>query len=212
MAEGLSLRNLVVRKGAEELVRIDAHVAAGSVLTLMGPSGAGKSSLLSAIIGALPSGLTSDGEVWLNSKNITGLAPERRRIGLLFQDDLLFPHMSVAGNLAFGLAAGGSRTERAAKIAEALEQVGLAGFGDRDPATLSGGQRARVALMRTLLSQPRALLLDEPFSRLDSGLKDQTRQLVFGLIRSKGLPTVLVTHDPQDAKAAGGTVIDLGQK
>ncbi|HRK42615.1 MAG TPA: ATP-binding cassette domain-containing protein, partial [Gemmobacter sp.] len=117
---------------------------------------------------------------------------------------------SVGDNLAFGLAQNiRGRAARAAAIAEALEQAGLSGLERRDPATLSGGQRARVALMRTLLAQPLAVLLDEPFSKLDATLRDEMRAFAFRHIRNRGIPALLVTHDPQDAAAAGGPLISL---
>nr|WP_318010320.1 ATP-binding cassette domain-containing protein [Modicisalibacter tunisiensis] len=141
---------------------------------------------------------------------LDGLPAERRRVGLLFQDPLLFPHLSVGGNLAFGMAPGGRRRERRARVAEALAQAGLAGYADRDPATLSGGQKARVALLRVLLSEPRAMLLDEPFSSLDVALRNGLRRQVVAEIARRGLPALLVTHDPADAEAAGGRVITLG--
>ena len=130
-------------------------------------------------------------------------------MGILFQDDLLFPHLSVGANLAFGLAKGGSAADRQARIEAALDEVGLAGFADRDPATLSGGQKARVALMRMLLSEPCALLLDEPFSRLDAALRAQVREMVFQRAKARQLPVLMVTHDAEDAAAAGGEVIAL---
>jgi putative thiamine transport system ATP-binding protein len=133
--------------------------------------------------------------------------PEKRRVGLLFQDDLLFPHLSVAGNLGFGLKPG---PNRARIIEAALADAGLAGFGQRDPATLSGGQRARVSLLRVLLSEPEALLLDEPFSKLDPALRAQFRNFVFDSARQAGLAVLLVTHDFEDAKAAGGPILRVG--
>ena len=147
----------------------------------------------------------------IGEQALDALPPERRRTGILFQDDLLFPHLSVGGNLAFALPPGvRGRTERRARIERALSDADLAGFADRDPATLSGGQRARVALMRTLLAEPRALLLDEPFGRLDAALRDEIRRFVFDHARSRGLPVLLVTHDEAEAQAAGGPVIRLG--
>ena len=116
----------------------------------------------------------------------------------------------MGANLAFGLAQGGTRAERRAQIDAALAEVGLEGFADRDPETLSGGQRARVALMRMLLSEPKALLLDEPFSGLDAALREQVRALVFDHARARALPVLMVTHDQEDADAAGGEVVRLG--
>jgi putative thiamine transport system ATP-binding protein len=130
----------------------------------------------------------------------------------MFQDDVLFPHLSVGGNLAFAIPPQIKRAERRARIEAALAAADLAGFGHRDPATLSGGQRARVALMRMLLAQPCALLLDEPFSRLDADLRAQIRGFVLDKLRAEGLPALLVTHDAEDARAAGGRVVSpLGQ-
>ncbi|MFN4130266.1 MAG: ATP-binding cassette domain-containing protein, partial [Paracoccaceae bacterium] len=149
-----------------------------------------------------------EGRIILAGRDITALPPHKRRVGLLFQDDVLFPHLSVGANLAFALPpAVKGRMARRAMVDAALDQADLSGFASRDPATLSGGQRARVALMRTLLAQPCALLLDEPFSRLDAGLRAQIRSFVLSRVRDKGLPAVLVTHDAEDARAAGGRVV-----
>ncbi len=186
------------------LVR-DLHldVQPGQILTLMGPSGSGKSSLLAAIAGTLGSvaegaeALRFAGTVRLNGEDITPLPAAQRGIGLLFQDPLLFAHMTVGENLLFAVPPG-PRTQRQAAVQQALDEAGLAAYGERDPATLSGGQRARVALMRALLAQPRALLLDEPFSKLDTTLRDQFRAFVFEHIQARGIPAVLVTHDAAD--------------
>ena len=183
----------------------------GRVAVLMGPSGSGKSSLLAHLCGTLDPAFDAVGRVKLRGVDLDGLPPERRRIGILFQDDLLFPHLSVAENLAFGLPAGlRGRAERREAVERALEDADLGGLGGRDPATLSGGQRARVALMRTLLAEPAALLLDEPFSKLDVALRVRFRALVFDHARRRGLPTLLVTHDPADGAEADGPVIELG--
>jgi len=207
---GLELRDVQVRLGGRELLAVDLTIAPGEIVTLMGPSGSGKSSLLGHICGTLPDAFEVTGQVVLDGKNLDGLAPQDRHVGILFQDDLLFPHLSVGGNLAFALPSHiKGRTDRRARVEAALVSAGMDGFYDRDPATLSGGQRARVALMRVLLSEPCALLLDEPFSKLDSGLRSQIRAFVFDLCRKNSLPTLMVTHDPEDGVAAGGRVVEL---
>jgi putative thiamine transport system ATP-binding protein len=191
------------------LQSLHLSVKQGEILTLMGPSGCGKSSLLAAIAGTLGEGIRFDGSVHLDGEPIDQLPTHRRGVGLLFQDDLLFAHMSVAENLLFALPAG-PRAPRDAAVQAALAEAGLQGLGERDPATLSGGQRARVALMRALLARPRALLLDEPFSRLDTALREQVRGFVFEHVRQRAIPVLLVTHDRDDI-ADPARVIDLGQ-
>ena len=151
------------------------------------------------MIGALSPAFQASGELWLNGSRIEQLPTERRRIGILFQDALLFDHLSVGHNLQLALPASMRGHQRKAAVFHALAQAGLSDFYARDPATLSGGQRARVALLRALLAQPDALLLDEPFSRLDSALRVSFRQWVFDTIRAQNIPTILVTHDPADA-------------
>lgn len=189
---------------------VSVTIPSGGVVTVMGPSGSGKSTLLAWMTGTLDPAFTGSGRVVIDGEDVTRQPPERRRLGILFQDDMLFPHLSVAENLAFALPATvRSRAERRDRVTAALTDVGLDGFADRDPATLSGGQRSRVALLRTLLAEPRALLLDEPFSRLDGPLRDRFRHLVFEHARDRRLPTLLVTHDPEDAAAGGGPTLHL---
>lgn len=208
--EGLVLDGVSLWLGERRLIGpLDLTIAPGGVATLMGPSGSGKSSLLAFICGTLDPAFRARGQVRLGGVDIGELAPERRRLGILFQDDLLFPHLSVGGNLAFGLPPGLSGRDRRARVVAALAEAGLAGFADRDPATLSGGQRARVALLRMLLSGPRALLLDEPFVRLDSRLRGQFRQLVFERARAGRLPVLMVTHDREDAEEARGKIVTV---
>lgn len=207
----LNLQGVTVgpKGGAPLFAAISLSVAAGEVATLMGPSGIGKSTLLDAIGGHLAHGFVVAGSVRLNGREVLDLPAEARRIGVLFQDAMLFPHLSVGDNLAFGLARRVRGPARRLAVQEALEQAGLAGFAGRDPATLSGGQRARAALMRALLAQPEALLLDEPFSRLDAELRAEIRGFVFAHLRKRGIPGLLVTHDTSDAEAAGGVVVQL---
>lgn len=210
-AAGLVLDRVGLRLGRRQLVPpTTLAVAPGEIATLMGPSGSGKSSMLDFICGTLDRAFTPSGRVLLDGVDIGGLPPERRGIGILFQDDLLFPHLSVGENLAFALPARiRGRAERRARVEAALAEAELAGFADRDPATLSGGQRTRAALMRTLLADPRALLLDEPFAKLDGPLRARLRGFVFDHARRRGLPILLVTHDPDDAVATGGVVLAL---
>ncbi len=208
----LDLDALCIRAadGAALFQPLTLNVPVGEVVTVMGPSGVGKSTLLDAIGGHLAHGFRLTGRVRLNGRDVTGLPAEARRIGLMFQDALLFPHLSVGDNLAFGLSPGlRGCAERRAAVEAALSQAGLGGLYERDPATLSGGQRARAALMRTLLADPAALLLDEPFSKLDARLREDMRRFTFAHVTSRAIPTLMVTHDPDDAVAAGGSVIAL---
>ena len=216
MQSSLQIKNLQLYRQGELLLSLDEQIAGGEILTIMGPSGSGKSSLLNWLTGTLPNGFTAIGEVWLNDKNVSHLPTHLRHIGVLYQDALLFSHLSVAGNIAFAMPQDNknsaeklNKKQRREKIEQALEQVGLAGMGNRHPDNLSGGQQARVALLRTLLSAPKAILLDEPFSKLDTQLRVDTRQLVFEQIRTHKLPAIMVTHDYSDAEAAKGKVIHL---
>jgi len=169
----------------------------GELLVVMGPSGCGKSSLLGAIAGTLAPELTLHGDVLLDGCRVNDQAIEQRSIGLQYQQDLLFPHLSVAGNLLFGLARGDKKA-RMEKVSQALISADMQDFENRDVATLSGGQRARVSLLRTLLAKPKLVLLDEPFSRLDTDLRQDFRHFVFAQIQQMNVPAVLVTHDQQD--------------
>lgn len=209
---GLALEAVSLSVGGRSLFPpLTLTVAPGTVTTVMGPSGCGKSSLLAFLCGTLDPAFRATGRVRVDGEEVSDRPPEERRLGILFQDDLLFPHLSVGGNLAFALPAGMKRANRRVEIEVALEEAGLSGMGDRDPATLSGGQRTRAALMRTLLSRPRALLLDEPFARLDAELKGRMRAFVFDHAGRRGLPILLVTHDREDSEAAGGPVVTLSQ-
>ncbi len=184
-------------------------MAPGEVLTLMGPSGCGKSSLLAALAGVLPPGgpIRLTGDILLGTHRLTPLPPQERGVGILFQDDLLFAHLTVAENLMFGMPAHlKGMAARQARAREALAEVGLEAQADKLPGALSGGQKARVSLLRALLAEPRALLLDEPFSRLDKPLRAAFRTLVFERLRTQAIPALLVTHDEEDAP---GTILQL---
>ena len=208
--EGLDLDGVTIDLADRRLIAITHRVGPGDVLTVMGPSGSGKSTLLAYIGGFLDPAFAARGRVAIDGEDITRQPAEDRHVGILFQDPLLFPHMSVEQNLLFAIPADiGPMARRREVAAAALAGVDLAGMGQRDPATLSGGQKARVALARVLLSSPRALLLDEPFSKLDTGLRQQMRELVFDKARTGGLPVLLVTHDEADASAAGGHVVRI---
>jgi putative thiamine transport system ATP-binding protein len=204
----LQLENVTIALQGRTLMRdLGACIDAGRVLAVMGPSGSGKSSLLAWIAGTLEPPFVAHGRLRLDGTELSALPIQRRRIGLLFQDDLLFPHLSVLGNLLFALPAG-ERSARVRAAEAALEEAGLAGFGPRLPGSLSGGQRSRVSLLRALLAEPAALLLDEPFAKLDTALREQMRQFTFSTLAARRVPALLVTHDAADVPA-GAQVIRL---
>ncbi len=196
MSLDILVRQLSVA-GTPLIQNLALSVEPGTVHTLMGDSGCGKSSLLAALCGTAAPAVIFDGTVNLDGTRIDGLSTRQRRIGILFQDDLLFAHMTVRENLLFA-APPGPRAQREAAVQQALRDLELPGFSDADPGTLSGGQRSRVALMRALLAEPKALLLDEPFTRLDAALRERMREFVFAAIRQRRIPALLVTHDEAD--------------
>ncbi|MFP8834035.1 ATP-binding cassette domain-containing protein [Hydrogenophaga sp. XSHU_21] len=208
----LEIKHLTIGRGTQVLVnQLSLRVDGGAVATVTGASGSGKSTVLNWLVGDLDPAFHASGELWLNGQRRDGLPVQARGIGILFQDDLLFPHLSVGQNLAFALPATvRGAAERRARIEQTLRDIGLDGFHDRDTATLSGGQRARVSLMRALVAEPAALLLDEPFSRLDATLRAQFRGFVFEQIQRQRIPTLLVTHDPDDVPPSG-QVFDIHQ-
>jgi len=206
----LQLRNLTIAyAGQPSLIeRLEVTVPAGELHLLQGPSGCGKSTLLAVIGGTMDDTVQWSGRISLNGVDISSLPAEQRGVGLMFQDALLFPHMSVGDNLAFGLAAR-HRRDRVARVQAALQAADLLGFADRDPASLSGGQAARAALMRTLLAEPQVLLMDEAFSALDPALRQGFGMFVRDRIRDRQIPALLVSHDPADANLADGAPISL---
>jgi spermidine/putrescine ABC transporter ATP-binding subunit len=176
---------------------IDLTVDEGEFVTLLGPSGCGKTTTLSLIAGFFA---PSRGEIWLKGKSVAALPSFRRDIGVVFQDYALFPHLSAAENVAFGLRMRKvPSAETAKRVAGALDLVQLAGLGDRRPLQMSGGQRQRVALARALVINPTVLLLDEPLSNLDLKLREEMRVEIAGLQRRLGITTVFVTHDQGEA-------------
>jgi putative thiamine transport system ATP-binding protein len=206
----LNLENVGIGIGEATLIApFTLSVAAGEIVTLMGPSGCGKSSLLAYVAGDLATPLRGSGDVRLNGVDLETLPPERRRVGRLFQDDLLFPHLTVGENILFGLPRG-DRAARNEMMSLALQRADLAGFVNREPHTLSGGQRARVSLMRALMAKPDCMLLDEPFNKMDKDLRTAMRGYVFNHLKARGIPCLLVTHDIEDAPA-GGAVYRIGR-
>jgi len=186
----------------------DLTVGPGEIGAITGISGSGKSTLLADISGILTPAFSSLGDILFNGSSLRAIPIERRQVGILFQDDLLFPHLNVFENLLFGLPNGFSRADKTTRIHDALTESGLGSYALRDIATLSGGQRARISLLRTLLSEPKLMLLDEPFSKLDRAMRSQFREWVFEQLDHQHIPVVLVTHDPEDIPD-GSRVIEL---
>ena len=194
----LQLEKVTIAVHGRTLIHeLSAAVEPGHVLAVMGASGSGKSSLLAWIAGTLEAPFEARGVLRLDGVDITARPIQQRRIGMLFQDDLLFPHLSVLGNLLFALPSG-ERVARVQVAEAALEEAGLGGFGPRLPSSLSGGQRSRASLLRALLAAPAALLLDEPFSKLDAALRQQMRDFTFATLAARRVPALLVTHDEAD--------------
>ena len=204
----LEVHDLVVRFGARTVVdRLSMSLPAGEVVALVGPSGSGKSTVLRVIAGLLQ---PDAGSVWIGGRDVTHEAAHRRNVGLVFQDDQLFPHLDVAGNVGFGLRM--RRTPRAAirvAVDDALALVGLDGFGGRSVDRLSGGEAKRVALARSLAPRPTVLLLDEPLTGLDRELHDRLALDLAGLLRSTSTTAVLVTHDIDEATTIADRTLAL---
>ena len=194
----LEVQNLsVAYETGVVLKNLSLQIAQGEFLSLLGPSGCGKTTLMKAIAGILP---VQEGSIFLDGRDITALPIHKRGTVIVFQDMRLFPHKSVAENVAFPLKMQGVAKEERLKRAQALlEKVQLPGYGSRKPAELSGGQQQRVALARALAAQPKLLLLDEPFSALDENLREDMRSLVLQLKEEFGMTVILVTHDREEA-------------
>lgn len=195
----LEVRSLYRQFGANLVLKgMSLSLRAGQVTGLLGPSGCGKSTLLRIIAGV---DRQNAGDVWIDGRKVAGddvfVPPEQRYVGLMFQDFALFPHLSVADNVAFGLK--GSRTEKRLRVRELLEKVGLLRYIDGYPHELSGGEQQRVALARALAPRPSIMLMDEPFSGLDSRLREGIREETLSLLKEEGTAVILVTHDPEEA-------------
>jgi thiamine transport system ATP-binding protein len=197
---GLDVRDLSVRFGATAAVdHVDLAVPAGSVVAVLGPSGCGKSTLLRAVAGLET---PASGTVSYDGRDLAGTPTHRRGFALMFQDGQLFEHLDVAANIAYPLRLRHrSRADQRARADELLTLVGLEGYADRLPATLSGGERQRVALARALAVEPRLLLLDEPLSALDRGLRERLAGELHDILRTAGATAMLVTHDHEEAFA-----------
>jgi iron(III) transport system ATP-binding protein len=194
----LHVENLRVSYGSTRaLDGVSIKLEPGEMFFLLGPSGCGKSTLLRSVAGFVEH---FDGDIHINGQSLKGVPPHKRDFGMVFQNYALFPHLTVNGNVAFGLEARNVATsERDRRVAEALEMVGLAGYGQRRPGELSGGQQQRVALARALVIRPRVLLLDEPLSNLDARLRWEMREEIRRIHRQTKITTLYVTHDQKEA-------------
>ncbi|EGA63979.1 ATP-binding cassette domain-containing protein [Vibrio brasiliensis] len=196
----LCLENLAIFKNSGEALfdALNLSIEKGEIVTLMGPSGCGKSTLLDVIAGHLSSEFTYSGSVSLNQQSIDSLPSHQRQVGILFQDDLLFPHLTVWENLAFALPNEIKGAERKQQAMQALKNISLTKLANSFPDQISGGQRARISLTRMLLAKPNLALLDEPFSKLDKELRVQFRQWVVEQLKQANIPALMVTHDEAD--------------
>jgi thiamine transport system ATP-binding protein len=206
----LGVDDVTVRFGDRVVLdAVDLRVAAGEVVALLGPSGSGKSTLLRVIAGIVPA---DDGRVLLDGADITHVPTHQRSVGMVFQDEQLFPHMDISGNVGFGLRmAGLTKRARGERVAELLDLVGLAGFDSRRIDGLSGGERKRVALARSLAPQPKLLLLDEPLTGLDRELHDRLAVEVRSILDAKGTTAIWVTHDAEEAALVAGRTLTINE-
>ena len=204
--EALTLEGLTVRLGGALILdAVDLTVAPGSFTALLGPSGCGKTTLLRSIAGFAP---VAGGDIRIGERSIVSLPAERRETAMVFQSYALWPHMSVGGNLAYPLKVRRiPKAERERRVADMLERLDLGGFADRAVSSLSGGQRQRVALGRALIIDPPILLLDEPLSNLDAGIRRALRTELRQLQRQVGITTIMVTHDQEEALSMADQVV-----
>ena len=210
----LTVDSVSVSLGGERVLDgVSLSVAAGEVVAVFGPSGSGKSTLLRAVAGLVD---VESGQVLVDGVDVTAVPTHRRSVGMVFQDEQLFPHRDVAGNVSFGLEmAGVERGERDSRVAEVLSAVGLDGFVGRDVSTLSGGEAKRVAVARSLAPRPTVLLADEPLTGLDAELHDRLAIEVRSVLRASGTTTLWVTHDRAEAELVADrsvSLLDLGSR
>lgn len=196
----LCLENLAIHKHNGEALcsSLSLQIEKGGIVTLMGPSGCGKSTLLDAIAGHLSDEFRLTGSILLDDRPLNVLPAHKRQVGILFQDDLLFPHLNIWENLAFALPDAIKGRERKERALDALKNIHLTKLAQSYPDQISGGQRARISLTRMLLAQPQVALLDEPFSKLDKVLRSQFRDWVMAQLQSANIPALMVTHDEAD--------------
>ena len=206
----LTLDRLTKRFGDHIAVNgISLDVAKGEFVSLLGPSGCGKTTTLQMIAGFLD---LSDGAIRLDGRDLSRVKPAERGLGIVFQSYALFPHMTAAENVAFGLEMRGvERVEREKRVREALTLVGLAGYEDRFPRRMSGGQQQRVALARAIVIRPQVLLLDEPLSNLDAKLREEMQIELRQIQRNLGTTTILVTHDQHEAMALSDRIVVMNK-
>ncbi|MEZ8080881.1 ABC transporter ATP-binding protein [Enterovibrio norvegicus] len=207
---GITIQNLTLAFGETEVLKgINLDIKPGEFFAFLGPSGSGKSTLLRAIAGFGPE---PQGEILLGNENINALPPWRRNVGMVFQSYALWPHMTVRQNVAYGLEERKvPQAQIKSRVDDALNLVGLYHLAERRPSQLSGGQQQRVAIARTVVVEPRVLLLDEPLSNLDANLREQMRRDLLELQRQLGLTTIFVTHDQEEANTISDRIAVLDQ-
>jgi len=209
----LELKNITLKWNSPNqkifIKGLNLKIKNGEILCIFGASGVGKSSLINIIAGVYDDDLRFEGDIILNGKYLNQIPIEKRKIGLLLQDGTLFPHLTVKQNIFFGMSKKLTYMEKSALITSNLKKSNMEGFENRYPYTLSGGQKARVACLRAILSEPEALLLDEPFSSLDPDQRNSFRKFVVNNIRENKIPCLIVTHDEKDKIISDKKPLDL---
>ena len=209
----LELKNITLKWDSptkKTLIKnLSIKIENSEILCVFGESGVGKSSLINVISGVNEENLKIEGEIKLNGVILNNIPTEKRKIGLLLQDGTLFPHLTVEQNLLFGMNKSLNKKEKSNLILNYLDKANMSGFQDRYPNTLSGGQKARIACLRAILSEPNALLLDEPFSSLDPSQRNSFREFVVKQVKRANIPCLLVTHDEGDKVISDKTPLNL---